>query len=137
MKKILGDIDRICIIKSGLIITTLLFLFISFFLPIPNGMGAKGPTTIAIILLAIVLWITDIIPAAVTGMIVIFLFSAFNVLEFDQAAGNLGKEIIWLLIATLMMGQAIEKTSIHKRIAYNMFLFAKGDRKSTRLNSSH
>lgn len=129
MKKTVSDIKRIRIIKPALIILALLIVAVSFFLPVPSGMGERGPTTIAIIMLAIILWITDIIPAAVTGMITIFLFSAFNILEFEQAAGNLGKEIIWLLIATLMMGQAIEKTSIHKRIAYNMFLLAKGNLK--------
>lgn len=127
MKKTVLDIKRIRIIKPALIILALLIVAVSFFLPVPSGMGERGPTTIAIIMLAIILWITDIIPAAVTGMITIFLFSAFNILEFEQGAGNLGKEIIWLLIATLMMGQAIEKTSIHKRIAYNMFLLAKGN----------
>lgn len=115
------------ILEVSALIIILIFLIASLFLPVPEGMGDKGLTTLAVILLCIVLWLTNVIPAGVTGMLVIVLFSAFNILDFSQAAGNIGKEIIWLLIAMFLMGQAVETTGLHKRVAYNMFILAKGN----------
>lgn len=113
-------------ISTGIILFMILGVAFSPFFSIPDGMGPNGLTTIFIIFLGIVLWSTNILPPAITAMIIIVLFSAFNIVSFADAAANLGKEIIWLLISMLIMSKAVEKTALPKRIAYNMFFLAGG-----------
>ncbi|WP_193744236.1 SLC13 family permease [Geomicrobium sp. JCM 19039] len=66
-------------------------------------------------------------PPAVTAMMIIVLFPLFGVLGFEESASTLGREVIWLIIAMLMMGAAVEKTGMDKRITYNMLVFTRGN----------
>ena len=47
-------------------------------------------TTLAIFMFGIILWISNMLPAALTGIIIIVLFSVLNVLSFEEAAEGLG-----------------------------------------------
>lgn len=104
-----------------------LFLILSPFLPTPSGMHEEGLITLAILFFAISLWFTAIIPAAVASLAIIVLFPLFGVLTFEEATRGLGKEVIYLIIAVLIMGAAVEKSGLHKRLAYNILLLAKGN----------
>jgi len=110
-----------------LIVVIIITLGFSPLFPVPEGMGEKGLTTVFIIFLGIVLWSTNILPSAITGMVLIVLFSGFRIIPFSEATANLGKEIIWLLVSMLIMSKAVEKTALPKRMAYNMFLMAGGN----------
>lgn len=114
-------------LKVAPILLFALGLLISTQLPVPEGMNSTGLTTLVVILFAIYFWLTNILPNAITGMVVVALFPLFGVLPFKQTAAHLGNEIVWLLISTIIMSQAVEKTVLHKRITYTMFLWAKGD----------
>lgn len=107
------------------------FLLISPFLPTPNTMPDKGLITLAILFFGIGLWFTSIIPAAITSMVVIVLFPLYGVLTFEEATSGLGKEVIYLIIAVLIMGAAVEKSGLDKRLAYNMLLLANGNTRFT------
>ncbi|WP_255357924.1 SLC13 family permease [Geomicrobium sp. JCM 19037] len=96
-------------------------------LPVPAEMGERGWSTLAIVFLGICLWFTGLIPPAVTAMMIIVLFPLFGVLGFEESASTLGREVIWLIIAMLMMGAAVEKTGMDKRITYNMLVFTRGN----------
>ncbi|MBP1156413.1 MULTISPECIES: DASS family sodium-coupled anion symporter [unclassified Paenibacillus] len=104
----------------------LLFVLLSPMIPQSSEMGSEGWSALAILSLAIVLWLTNVIPASVTSMMVVVLVSLLGILPFEQAAQALGKEEIWLILSMLMMGVAVEKYSLDKRLAYNMLLFAGG-----------
>lgn len=110
-----------------ILLISIAFLATSPFLPSPETMGEKGWVTLAIVLFGIVLWFTKIIPPAITSMVVVVLFPLFNVLTFPESASSLGRDIIWLIIAMLAMGVAVEKTGLSKRIVYSLFSLAKGD----------
>lgn len=119
--------------KVGLKLRTLICfiiimsVFCSLLLPVPEGMNEKGLATVFIVILGIILWSTNMLPSAITGMVVIILFSVLGIIQFSDAAANLGKEIIWLLISMLIMSKAVEKTGLHKKVVYNLFLLAKGN----------
>ncbi|PAD17040.1 SLC13 family permease [Shouchella clausii] len=105
----------------------LLFLFASPFLPVPESMELRGWSALAVVTLGIGLWFTHLLPPAVTAMLLIVLFPLFGVLTFEQSAASLGKEVIWLIIAMLMMGAAVERTGLDKRIAFTILTLTKGN----------
>lgn len=83
--------------------------------------GQEFPlTTIAIFGFGLALWFFHVIPAPITGVVVMLLFSLFNILTFEQAVSGLGHPVVWLVISVLILGVAIEKWSLDKRIAYKV-----------------
>lgn len=108
-----------------------LFLLSSPYLPAPDTMGTKGLITLAILMFGIVLWFTTIIPPAITGLVIIVLFPLFEILTFEESTSGLGQGVTYLIISILMLGVAVEKTEIDKRLALNMLLLAKGNTKLT------
>lgn len=115
----MGD-KRLWILLSGL------FLALSFYLPVPESMGEKGWTAFALLLFSVMLWATELVPAPVTSLAVVALSSLTGVLPFERAAGHLGNDIIWLIVAMLIMGTAVQRTSLDKRLAYSILHLANG-----------
>lgn len=112
--------------KYGVVFISGLLILISLFIPTSSIMDSTGWTALSIMFFAIVLWLTKVIPIAVTSMSVIVLFPLFNVLTFEEAAAGLGNEIIWLIITMLIMGLAVQQTNLDKRLAFHIVSLAKG-----------
>ncbi|MFZ3579369.1 SLC13 family permease [Virgibacillus sp. DJP39] len=110
----------------GIIGFIVCIMIVSPFLPVPLGMPDQGVTTLAILSLGIVLWLTKIIHPAVTSILIIVLFSLFKILTFGEAASGLGSEIVWLVIIMLSMGIAVEKTGLGRRVTFYLLKQSKG-----------
>jgi len=82
--------------------------------------------SLLILFIAIFLWFTKLIPPAITSFVVIFLFSVFGILTFEESASSLGEGNIWLIIAMLTMGITVEQTNLDKRLAFHILALAKG-----------
>jgi solute carrier family 13 (sodium-dependent dicarboxylate transporter), member 2/3/5 len=113
-------------IKASSLIVSGLFIFIAKWGPVNSVIGKEELMTIAVLTFAILLWFTEVIPAEVTSLVVIVLYPLIGILTFEESAAGLGKEIIWLIIAMLIMGAAVQKTQLDKRIALFMLSLAKG-----------
>lgn len=122
------------VLKYIFIGAALLLLILTPLLSAESSLDSNVWKTGAIFLLGIVLWITNAMPASVTGILIIVLFSLFGVLTFEEAASGLGNEIIWLVIAVLFMGIAVEKNSLDKRVSFFLLTLSKGNVKLTLFN---
>ncbi|UOR13697.1 SLC13 family permease [Halobacillus amylolyticus] len=105
-------------VKWMVIFLALLLILVADVVPRENVASDKEWTTLAILLFAITLWFTEVIPAAVTSMVVIVLYPLLDVITFEEAAQGLGNEIIWLVLSMLIMAAAVKKTNLDKRIAF-------------------
>jgi sodium-dependent dicarboxylate transporter 2/3/5 len=76
--------------------------------------------TVSITLLTGYYWITEAIPIPLASLIPIGLFPFVNVLSHQQAASSLGSHVIVLLMGASMLAVAIEKSGVHKRIAFSI-----------------
>lgn len=113
------------LLKSGFICITFSLIIISSYFP-PTSIGGLGWKAIFITIFAITLWITKVISTAVTSIVVIVLFSVFHVLTFEEAASTLGNEIIWLIITMLIMGYAVHRIKLDKRLAIFIVSYSRG-----------
>src|SRR5699024_3714836 len=75
------------------------------------------------------LWMSNFVPASLTGIIVIVLFSVLDVLNFEEAAMGLGNPAIWLVISVLILSIAVEEYRFDMRIAFSLLTLAKGNKK--------
>lgn len=112
--------------KAAAVACSALFLALSFRLPVPEGMGDGGWVAFGLLLFSIMLWATELVPAAVTSLIVVALAPLLGVLTLEQATGHLGNDIIWLIVAMLIMGAAVKRTGLDRRMACRILHMAGG-----------
>lgn len=74
----------------------------------------------AVIVLMVTLWTNEGLPLAVVSLFPIILFPAAGVLSTQETAANYANPIIYLFLGGFLIAIAVEKTGLHKVIAYKM-----------------
>ncbi|MEP2447601.1 MAG: DASS family sodium-coupled anion symporter [Balneola sp.] len=74
-------------------------------------------------------WITSVVPIAVTALLPIILFPMLGILELRETTINYANPVIYLFFGGFVLGLAIEKWGLHRRIALNIMKLA-GDKPS-------
>lgn len=105
--------------KSGLILGPLVFILIQLFFK-PEGLSPQGIAVLACTLWIAVWWITEAIPIAVTSMLPVILFPLTGAMNIQDTTSSFGDKYIFLYIGGFILSIAIEKWSLHKRIALNI-----------------
>lgn len=77
------------------------------------GMGAQG-----LFIAALLLWITEIIPLPVTGLLIPVGATWFGLLSAQTAFAQFGNQILFLFLGSFLLAQAMEKHHLDKRMAY-------------------
>jgi sodium-dependent dicarboxylate transporter 2/3/5 len=75
---------------------------------------------LAIAGLMITWWITEALPMPVVALLPLILFPLLNISKLEETAAPYANPIIFLFMGGFMLGLAIEKWSLHKRIALNI-----------------
>lgn len=106
----------------------LLFLIILIADPFPSNQHAAE--TLAIGALLITWWITEVVPMPVVALLPLILFPLFAISPIKTVAASYGDPAIFLFLGGFMIGLAIEKWNLHKRIALNIVRYTgtSGDR---------
>jgi solute carrier family 13 (sodium-dependent dicarboxylate transporter), member 2/3/5 len=95
-------------------------LFIIMLLLNPFGLEAKAVKVAAIAVLMIALWVTEAMPMPVVALVPLVFFPLMGVAKIDEAAAPYANPVIFLFLGGFMIGLAIEKWYLHKRIALNI-----------------
>jgi sodium-dependent dicarboxylate transporter 2/3/5 len=86
--------------------------------PLPKGaLGQAGLLTLCIGAWMAIWWVTEPVSSAVTAMLPLALFPILGVLTFKQAAPPYADELIVLFFAGFVLGAAVERWGLHKRLA--------------------
>lgn len=84
---------------------------------IPLGWNAKA--TLGLLLLAIVLWITEVIPFSITALMVMLLIPVFKIDSFKHVISlGFGNQIIAFFIGVLILSSAFSQSGLGKRLSY-------------------
>jgi len=82
------------------------------------------PTTAAKVLaiagLMITWWVTEALPMPVVALLPLILFPLLKISKLEETAAPYANPIIFLFMGGFMLGLAIEKWNLHKRIALNI-----------------
>jgi len=90
------------------------------YLLLPAGEGGLAPdarAAAAIGALMAVLWMTEALPLPVTALLPLALFPLAGVLPIEEAAAPYAHKYIFLFMGGFMIALAMERWSLHKRIA--------------------
>jgi len=96
----------------------LIFLFL--LLVNPFHLDHQAATTLAIAAWMILWWILEAISMPVVALMPLVLFPLFGISTIKETAGSYGDSILFLFLGGFMIGLAIEKWNLHKRIALNI-----------------
>ena len=92
-------------------------LLIFYFFPTPAGLTHDAQMMLGILVMAAVLWITEPIPLAVTGLFIMILQPLLGIISADNVFSSFGNQAIFFLIGAFIIAGAIEKYGLHRRMA--------------------
>ena len=112
--------------KPFLFILAITLATFTYFI-IPSETHPAAPSVAAMIVLMAFLWITELLPLAVTSLIPIVFLPAVGVGNLTQVTSYYARPIIYLFLGGFILAIGIQKTGLHKRLA--LFLLHKiGDK---------
>ena len=101
---------------SLLIAFSILFLF--YIIPYsPPGLTENGRMMLGILLTAAILWITEPIPLAATGLLIMILQPLLGIIPAEEIYSTFGNQAVFFLIGAFIIAAAVETHGLHRRIA--------------------
>lgn len=95
-------------------------LLFAFMLFNPFGFEPKAAKVLAVAALMITWWITEAAAMPVVALIPLVLFPLMGICKMEDAATPYANSVVFLFMGGFMIGLAIEKWHLHKRIALNI-----------------
>lgn len=86
----------------------------------PFHLDEKACRVIAVASLMITWWITEALPMPAVALIPIVLFPLLGIATINATAAPYGNEVIFLFMGGFLIGLAIEKWNLHRRIALSI-----------------
>ncbi|HEX6333503.1 MAG TPA: DASS family sodium-coupled anion symporter [Flavisolibacter sp.] len=94
-----------------------------FFLWNPFDVSPGAGRVVAVGFLMIWLWVTEALPMPVVALLPLFVFPLLGIASIDKTAASYANKVIFLFMGGFMLGLAIEKWNLHRRIALNIVRF--------------
>ncbi|MBM3942457.1 MAG: hypothetical protein FJ316_05950 [SAR202 cluster bacterium] len=117
-------LDRRLAVKLTLPLAVLAIFLLA---PAPPGLTEQGQRALAVMALAVVLWGTELLPVAVTGVVgVVLLVVLGAVPSLDQALHGFAQPVTYFLIGILTLGLAVHRSGLAERLAILLIRTAGG-----------
>jgi sodium-dependent dicarboxylate transporter 2/3/5 len=100
-----------------------ILIAILFFVGALNLFDQMQARLIALIAFMVTLWSNEGLSLGLVSLFPLILFPSFGILDFNSVAPNYSKPIIYLFIGGFLLAIAIEKSLLHKRIAFIVLNF--------------
>ena len=100
---------------TGGVVVAFVFYFLN-----PFGVSPAAAKVLAVAGLMITWWVTEALPMPVVALLPLILFPLLNIARLDEAASSYANPVIFLFLGGFLLGLAIEKWNLHKRIALNI-----------------
>jgi sodium-dependent dicarboxylate transporter 2/3/5 len=97
-----------------------LFLATLFYFINPVAVSELANRTLFVSILMISWWITEALPMPVVGIVPLVLFPLLQIMKIEKTAEAYANPIIFLFLGGFMLGLAIEKWNLHRRIALSI-----------------
>lgn len=96
----------------------------------PLKLGNSSTILLAVALTMIVLWVTEALSMPVVALIPLFVFPLLGIQTIEDTAKAYANPVIFLFLGGFLLGLAIEKWELHRRIALRIVKFTgtSGDR---------
>jgi len=101
------------------LILAAVFLYL-LFMPATAGLSVEGQRAIAIFIVCLVLWTSNMVPLAITSLFAIVLVPLLGVLSKKDTYAIFGNEAVFFILGAFMLAGAIMHSGLSNRIALNI-----------------
>ena len=121
----------------------LIIILAGWLLPTPDGLSFEGKMALSLMVAGIFLWVTEPVPVAVSGLVIMVSLPAFGILPFlnvtDPATGatTIGvwggfiSNVIFFILASFGITAALLKTKIPAKIVFALLQLTRGNSRAT------
>ena len=95
-----------------------------YFLPTPEGLSNEGKLTAAIFLLMGIWWATEAMPLYATALLPLIFFPLLGIDPIGVISREYMNKVQFLFAGGFMIGIAMQKWNLHKRIALNILKYS-------------
>ncbi|MBI4412560.1 MAG: DASS family sodium-coupled anion symporter [Deltaproteobacteria bacterium] len=93
------------------------------------GLSPEGYKAVGAFFLCLILWVTQLIPLAITGLLAVAIVPLLGIMPAKQAFSYFGNDAVFFILGAFILSAAILKTGLSTRLA---LLFLKGGVRSPR-----
>jgi sodium-dependent dicarboxylate transporter 2/3/5 len=86
----------------------------------PFALEVKAQKAVACAALMVILWVSEALPMPVVALMPLVLFPIMGIADISESAAPYANPAIFLFMGGFMIGLAIEKWDLHRRIALNV-----------------
>jgi sodium-dependent dicarboxylate transporter 2/3/5 len=99
------------------IVGALIAAFAIIFAPTPAGLSLAGQHMAALFAVALILWVTEALPIAVTAVLVLMLQPMFGVADIGTAFSSFVSPVFFFVLVMFLIAQAFSSTGLAHRFA--------------------
>lgn len=85
--------------------------------PTPVGLSVQGKTTAAVFVLCTTLWVTNVVPFGITGLLAVALLGVLGAMRPNEAFAAFGSPAVFFLIGVFIIAGALVDSGLSKRCA--------------------
>lgn len=89
----------------------------ALFFPLPQGLSREGFCSIALLLGAIILWVTNVLPIAITTILFTTVMPFLGIMPLEQVFIRFTNSTFFFMVATFCLTMAISSSTIPKRVS--------------------
>lgn len=94
----------------------------------PENISVAGYRTILIFIFAAVLWATNLIPSAITGLLILVLIPALSIYPIKQTFSLFGNEPLFFILSAFIISIATEKSGLSRRVTLHLLKYGTGEK---------
>ena len=102
-----------------------LFFTIAYLLPVPQGLSPAGMGVLAVVVWAAIMWITEAIPAGVSGILIPMLLVLGVGNTFPLAASGFATPVVFICLTAFIFAALMQAAGLDRRIALSLLVWFK------------
>lgn len=93
----------------------------------PAGVEPLAWRCAAVAALMVIWWATEALPLGATSVLPVLLFPALGLADLETTAKAYGSSMLFLLLGASLVALAVERSGLHRRLAYGVLQLARGE----------
>lgn len=85
--------------------------------PGPAGLPAAGQASFGVFVIAVTLWVTNVLPIGITGLLAVALLGVTGGLAPEEAYAAFGNPAVFFILSVFIMAAAVIQSGLSKRLA--------------------
>lgn len=95
-------------------------------LPCPDGLNAEGQKAIALMVVVVIAWITEIIPIAISSLLFVFIQHIVGISNQSTAVANFATPTLLFVLASFFLAAALDASGLSRRMSLKLTTLSMG-----------